>query len=79
MAGWSQRGGGGTGGGSYAKQMTASLNLIASAAIQGRAGGMSPEMADEMKRSIASSDCNKKSGRDFMEFLDRITEYPNLG
>ncbi|CAN6281911.1 unnamed protein product [Urochloa humidicola] len=77
MAGWSQRGGGGTGGGSYAKQMTASLNLIASAAIQGRAGGMSPEMADEMKRSIASSDCNKKSGRDFMEFLDRITEYPN--
>ncbi|CAL4943683.1 unnamed protein product [Urochloa decumbens] len=82
MAGWSQRGSG-MGGGNYAMQMAASLNLIASAACGGRAAGMTPEMADQMKRSIASSDCNKNSGRNFMEFLDRITEDPdedkNLG
>ncbi|CAL4943682.1 unnamed protein product [Urochloa decumbens] len=80
MAGWSQSG---TGGGNYDMQMAASLNLIASAACGGWSGGMSPEMADQMKRSIASSDCNKKSGRSFMEFFDRITEdpdeYENLG
>ncbi|CAN6287245.1 unnamed protein product [Urochloa humidicola] len=76
MAGWSQRG---TGGGNYDMQMAASLNLIASAACGGRASaaGMTPEMADQMKRSIASSDCNKNSGRNFMEFLDRITEDPD--
>nr|XP_034572070.1 poly [ADP-ribose] polymerase tankyrase-like isoform X3 [Setaria viridis] len=65
MAGWSRRDGG-MGVGNSDRQMAASLGFIASAALGGRTASMSSESADEMKRSIMSSDCNKASGRSFM-------------
>ncbi|XP_066391952.1 uncharacterized protein [Miscanthus floridulus] len=62
MAAWSSR--------EYDKPMAASLRMIASAIGIG-AGGISSEMVDQMKRSVASSDCD---GSNIMEVLERMAE-----
>nr|CAB3493698.1 unnamed protein product [Digitaria exilis] len=82
MAGWIRRDGG-PGGGDFGMQMEAFMGLIGSAAMGRRTAGISTcddapppeqsegflcsEMADQLKRDIASADCD---GRSFMGEID---------
>nr|CAB3498877.1 unnamed protein product [Digitaria exilis] len=82
MAGWIRRDGG-PGGGDFGMQMEAFMGLMGSAAMGSRTAGISTcddapppeqsggflcsEMADQLKRNIASADCD---GRSFMGEID---------